>query len=131
MKVIKVTFAILAFAMALTLILTTENIGPSGPPPSKPPPTVRVSRFLQKKERNPRAADHCHKDNDVCNNTLEDGRNATCCNNKCFDLQYDNKNCGSCKKKCTFTETCCRGECVLLAYDKRRCSACNNKCMGK
>ncbi|XP_047949218.1 stigma-specific STIG1-like protein 2 [Salvia hispanica] len=100
-------------------------------------PTIRISRFLKEKERNPRAADHCHKDNDVCNNTLEDGRNATCCNNKCFDLQYDNKNCGSCKKKCALHGGGDRpllpplDPPLLLAYDKRHCGACNQKCMDK
>ncbi|XP_057767351.1 stigma-specific STIG1-like protein 2 [Salvia miltiorrhiza] len=133
MKVIKVIFSLIAFVVAVTLILTANDTGPtpSPPPPSplsKPAATTRVSRFLQEKGKNPRAADHCHKDNDVCNNTLEDGRNATCCNNKCLDLQYDDKNCGACKKKCAFTETCCRGECVMLAYDKRHCGTCNKKC---
>ncbi|KAL1553885.1 stigma-specific STIG1-like protein 2 [Salvia divinorum] len=132
MKVIKVTFALVAFAMAVTLLLTAKPAGPpSRAPPSKPAATARASRFLQTEERNPRAADHCNKDNDVCNNTLEDGRNATCCNNKCFDLQYDDKNCGACKKKCDFTEKCCRGECVPLAFDKRHCGACNKKCTNK
>ncbi|XP_042002466.1 stigma-specific STIG1-like protein 2 [Salvia splendens] len=128
MKVIKVTFALVAFAMAVTLTLTAKTPDPTPPsraPPSKPAATARVSRFLQAKEKNPRAADHCKKDNDACQ---EGGRNSTCCNNKCLDLQYDDKNCGSCKKKCAFTEKCCGGECVLLAYDKRHCGACDKKC---
>ncbi|KAG8367744.1 hypothetical protein BUALT_Bualt16G0104700 [Buddleja alternifolia] len=135
MKLIKIIFTIIVITMALTLIFTT------GPQPDRADPAFHpvkpvsekriISRFLQQKERNPRAADHCHKDNDVCNYTLDNGRNATCCNNKCMDLEYDNKNCGACKKKCAFTETCCRGECVNLAYDKRHCGICNNKCMDK
>ncbi|GFQ06229.1 hypothetical protein PHJA_002766900 [Phtheirospermum japonicum] len=89
-----------------------------------------VSRFLQQGAANPRAADHCNKDNEVCNHILAGtGRNATCCNNKCVDLGYDDKNCGACKKKCAFTEWCCNGECVNLAYDKRHCGSCNNRCM--
>lgn len=87
-------------------------------------PFKRASRFLAE-ERNPRAADHCHKDNEVC--TLQ-GTNSTCCNNKCMDLSTDKKNCGACKKKCKYTETCCRGECVDITYDKRHCGECNNAC---
>lgn len=141
MKVIKaIAFTLIAFAVAVTLILTAQNSG-SSPPSPPPPPSAprktalaasRVSRFLQDKEKNPRAADHCRKDNDVCNLTLDGGsRNATCCNNKCMDLEYDDKNCGACKKKCEFTETCCGGECVTLAFDKRHCGGCGNKCANK
>ncbi|KAK4431988.1 Stigma-specific STIG1-like protein 2 [Sesamum alatum] len=132
MKVINIILTIIAVSMALTLILTTKTS--DHPPPDKaaqpfkPVAVKRVSRFLQEKEKNPRAADHCRKDNDVCNYILN-GRNATCCNNKCMDLGYDSHNCGACKKKCSFTESCCRGECVNLAYDKRHCGSCNNKCM--
>ncbi|KAL2465823.1 Stigma-specific STIG1-like protein 3 [Abeliophyllum distichum] len=86
-----------------------------------------LSRFLAEKERNPRAADHCKEDNEICK-TLE-GKNSKCCNNKCMDLDYDKQNCGACKKKCVYTEVCCRGECVNLSFDKRHCGECNNKCM--
>ncbi|XP_042477560.1 stigma-specific STIG1-like protein 3 [Macadamia integrifolia] len=86
----------------------------------------RVSRFLAD-EKNPRASDHCHKDNDVC---YEDGsEETTCCNNKCVDLKNDSKNCGSCKNKCKYTYTCCDGECVDLSFDKRHCGECDKKCM--
>ncbi|KAH6794492.1 Stigma-specific Stig1 family protein [Perilla frutescens var. hirtella] len=132
MKVIKLTLAIIAITMALTLILTANNSPPPPSPPSKPAATAtaRVSRFLQQKGRNPNAADHCNKDREICSYILDNGRNATtCCNNKCVDLGEDDKNCGACKKKCAFTETCCRGECVLIAFDKRHCGACNHRCM--
>ncbi|XP_055832697.1 stigma-specific STIG1-like protein 3 [Solanum dulcamara] len=90
---------------------------------------MKISRFLAQQEiKNPRAADHCHKDNEICH-VLDGSRNSTCCNNKCMDLGYDDHNCGACKKKCRFTETCCRGECVNLSYDKRHCGYCNNRCM--
>ncbi|KAI4306119.1 hypothetical protein L6164_029426 [Bauhinia variegata] len=89
-------------------------------------PSKRVSRFLAEKERNPRAADHCRKDNEIC--YLLEGTNSTCCNNKCMDLGYDKKNCGGCKNKCKFNQACCRGQCVGLAYDKRHCGACNHRC---
>lgn len=90
------------------------------------PASKRVSRFLDANhEKNPRAADHCHKDHEICK---VGGVNATCCNNKCIDLSYDDNNCGACKKKCKYTQTCCRGECVDLAFDKRHCGQCNNRC---
>ncbi|MED6220783.1 hypothetical protein PIB30_048185 [Stylosanthes scabra] len=101
-------------------------------------PSKRVSRFLAAEypppqDKNPRAADHCRWDNDVC--SLAGGyedvyhKNTTkCCNNKCMDLGYDKHNCGACKKKCKYTETCCRGECVNTEYDKRHCGYCNNRC---
>ncbi|KAJ7963772.1 Stigma-specific Stig1 family protein [Quillaja saponaria] len=92
-------------------------------------PSKRVSRFLAEgnsKPRNPKAADHCNKDNEIC--SLIEGKNSTCCNNKCMDLSEDNHNCGACKKKCKYTQSCCRGQCVELAYDKRHCGACNHRC---
>ncbi|KAL0337837.1 UNVERIFIED_CONTAM: Stigma-specific STIG1-like protein 3 [Sesamum calycinum] len=138
-KMIKITMlTIIAVTMALTLILTTKpsnhelhDAQPATGPAfldRKTAGAKMVSRFLQEKEKNPRAADHCNKDNEICNYILE-GRNATCCNNKCIDLGYDSNNCGACKNKCAFTESCCRGQCVNLAYDKRHCGACNHRCM--
>ncbi|XP_010545231.1 PREDICTED: stigma-specific STIG1-like protein 1 [Tarenaya hassleriana] len=91
-------------------------------------PEPKPSRFLAQveKPRNPNAADHCHKNPEICSNY---GGNATaCCNNKCVDLSYDDKNCGSCQNKCKFSQTCCRGQCVYLAYDKRHCGQCNHRC---
>ncbi|KAL2502105.1 Stigma-specific STIG1-like protein 3 [Forsythia ovata] len=93
---------------------------------AKPMASTRASRFLAQQEKNPRAADHCNKDNEICG---MEGKNASCCNNKCMELAYDKDNCGACKRKCVYTEVCCRGECVNLSYDKRHCGSCNNKCM--
>lgn len=91
-------------------------------------PIIRRSRFLAEKEKeNPPRK--CKKDEEICSNYLLEGRNTTCCQNKCVDLGYDSKHCGACKNKCWATETCCRGECVNLAYDKRHCGTCNNRCM--
>ncbi|KAK9084793.1 hypothetical protein Sjap_025204 [Stephania japonica] len=85
----------------------------------------RVSRFLVQ-DTNPREKFHCNKDGSVC--LAEGSPGATCCNNKCINLDTDNQNCGSCKNKCNFRETCCGGKCVDLSYDKRHCGSCNNKC---
>lgn len=134
MKVMITTLIfIIAIVMALSITLTTkQDLRRSSQESTiKPrPPSKRLSRFLaETKPRNPRAADHCNKDNEICNNYLIEGRNSTCCNNKCMDLGYDNHNCGACKKKCLVTESCCRGQCVNLSYDKRHCGFCNNRCM--
>ncbi|CAI9263533.1 unnamed protein product [Lactuca saligna] len=133
MKIMKVIFFIIAIAMAAaititftgdnneeTLMMTTET------PYVKPLPK-RVSRFLAEKIDNPRAADHCKKDDEIC--YILEGKNSTCCSNKCMDLSEDKHNCGACKNKCKFTSSCCGGECVNLAYDKRHCGSCGNKCM--
>ncbi|XP_021906021.1 stigma-specific STIG1-like protein 1 [Carica papaya] len=90
----------------------------------------RVSRFLKetKKPRNPNAADHCHKDPQVCHVQSGGVGNSTCCNNKCLDLSIDKHNCGACKNKCKFMEECCRGQCVNLSFDKRHCGFCNHRC---
>ncbi|XP_021852716.1 stigma-specific STIG1-like protein 3 [Spinacia oleracea] len=94
-----------------------------------------VSRFLiesktyqQHHRRSLKPADHCHKDNEVCD--LVYGKNYfTCCGNKCFDLTVDKKHCGGCHNKCKFTHDCCNGKCVDKTYDKRHCGGCNNKCL--
>lgn len=96
-----------------TLISETDQISPR-----------TKSRFLAE-VKNPRAADHCHKDNEVC---YYQNKNSTCCNNKCMDLSTDDHNCGACKNKCKFTQACCSGQCVNLAFDKRHCGHCNNRC---
>ncbi|KAI3510211.1 hypothetical protein L1887_25742 [Cichorium endivia] len=129
-KIIRVLFMVVV-SMAITIVLTTTFISDNHQnslPESlvvKPFPK-RVSRFLAE-NNHPRAADHCKKDDEIC--YILEGKNSTCCNNKCMDLSEDKHNCGACKNKCKFTRSCCRGECVNLAYDKRNCGSCGNKCM--
>ncbi|KAI3786645.1 hypothetical protein L1987_40478 [Smallanthus sonchifolius] len=122
MKLIFMIATTMALAIAITLTPTGDN-------QEITPPVVspkRVSRFLAE-NKNPRAADHCKKDKEIC--YILEGKNSTCCNNKCMDLSEDKHNCGACKNKCKFTKSCCRGECVNLAYDKSHCGSCGNKCM--
>ncbi|XP_073158825.1 stigma-specific STIG1-like protein 1 [Henckelia pumila] len=142
MKVIKIILSFTAITMAVTLILTTtrnSNISQHHDPSKldnslerEPVSTDKMSRFLEHKGRlpNPRAATvHCKKDHEKCHHIISgNGRNTTCCNNKCIDLWYDKNNCGACKKKCDFTDECCRGECVNLAFDKRHCGFCHYRC---
>ncbi|XVE80425.1 hypothetical protein DITRI_Ditri14bG0138500 [Diplodiscus trichospermus] len=140
MEIIKIIVTI-AVTFAITIALAMKSIGfaeekpassnlidasttfPEAQPLSMP--SKRVSRFLQQ-AKNPRAADHCNKDEEVC--YVQGGNNSTCCNNKCVDLVTDNNNCGACKRKCKFTEVCCRGECINISFDKRHCGACNHRC---
>ncbi|KVI01925.1 stigma-specific STIG1-like protein 2 [Cynara cardunculus var. scolymus] len=131
-KMIKTLFMIvITVAITITLTFTSINNNIHKPTLSdqsfalKPFPK-RLSRFLAE-TKNPRSADHCNKDNEIC--YILEGINSTCCNNKCMDLSQDKHNCGACKNKCKFTSSCCRGECVTLAYDKRNCGSCDNKCM--
>ncbi|KAK9025892.1 hypothetical protein V6N11_038746 [Hibiscus sabdariffa] len=110
-----------------TSITLPKAVVPTGPPVlPEPSDFKRVSRFLQQGNGNPRAADHCHKDEEVC--YIQDGATSTCCNNKCVFLATDDHNCGACKNKCKFTQVCCRGQCVEIAFDKRHCGACNHRC---
>ncbi|XP_050216290.2 stigma-specific STIG1-like protein 1 [Mercurialis annua] len=138
MKLIKIIFLI-AITMAFSITLTMRSIGNVEEKHSstlskeleteednlKLKPSKRLSRFLAE-EKNPNAADHCHKDEEKC--YLLGGKNYTCCNNKCMDLSNDDKNCGACKNKCLHTQTCCGGKCVYLSLDKRHCGACDNRC---
>ena len=143
MKVITLIF-IIAITMALSITFKMRNFDNDGQvqqplrssetetalhDEKKPMPSKRLSRFLAShKPKNPRAAGHCKKDNEICHH-LKGTNSTTCCKNKCMDLAYDWYNCGACKKKCLVTESCCRGECVDLSYDKRHCGFCNNRCM--
>ncbi|KAL9996458.1 putative stigma-specific protein Stig1 [Helianthus debilis subsp. tardiflorus] len=133
MKIMQIIFMVsitLTIATTLTMFISTPTPTPTGTPsPSTTTPfSARPkSRFLAEKQPNPRAADHCKKDDEIC--YILEGKNSTCCNNKCMDLSEDKHNCGACKKKCKFTSSCCKGECVNLAYDKRHCGSCGNKCM--
>ncbi|XP_074318227.1 uncharacterized protein LOC141655023 [Silene latifolia] len=137
----KIMFLMITIAMVMVIALssihqlkrTTSNeqeiIEKNSTTLSSPP--KRVSRFLldsstKNGRNNSKAADHCNKDNEVCN--LAYGNNTTCCNNKCLDLMEDKHNCGACHNKCKFTQQCCGGECVDLSYDKRHCGSCMNKC---
>ncbi|KAK1440209.1 hypothetical protein QVD17_06034 [Tagetes erecta] len=130
-KIIKPIFLmVITMAIAITLTITIINDTRKETLVEPQPLMVfpkRVSRFLAENYKNPRAADHCKKDDEIC--YILEGKNSTCCNNKCMDLSEDKHNCGACKKKCKFTHSCCNNECVNLAYDKRHCGSCGNKCM--
>ncbi|KAK4752492.1 hypothetical protein SAY87_021290 [Trapa incisa] len=145
---LKISVLMLALTMVMTITITMKAIPELDPKP-KPSslnhadhqyprssrgsdddpiltPSVRVSRFLAVNNTNPRATTQCKKDNNIC--IILGGSGGRCCQNTCVDLLTNRNNCGSCKKKCKFTETCCRGKCVMTAFDKRHCGKCNNRC---
>ncbi|MFS7985318.1 putative stigma-specific protein Stig1 [Helianthus anomalus] len=99
-KIVKLLFLV-AVAITLTLTITFTFMGDTREKmlitsrAVKPFPK-RVSRFLAE-NKNPRAADHCNKDNEIC--YILEGKNSTCCNNKCMDLSEDKHNCGACKRQ--------------------------------
>ncbi|KAJ4981363.1 hypothetical protein NE237_032200 [Protea cynaroides] len=139
MRTMKIFFCItIVMALAAFILIAANNRKEEEPAPVKSDdhhsspanqqfiPLKRVSRFLAE-QKNPRAADHCNKDNDVCYD--EEGQQSTCCNNKCVNLTSDSRYCGACKNKCHYTHTCCNGECVDLSFDKRHCGICFNKCI--
>ncbi|MDI7267465.1 MAG: hypothetical protein QME96_05680 [Myxococcota bacterium] len=70
---------------------------------------------------------------------------ASCCNDRCVDLDGDRNNCGYCGNSCgdgscvgglclcgdntcSFGQTCCRGTCVILSRDRENCGLCGNRC---
>ncbi|KAI3708585.1 hypothetical protein L2E82_37858 [Cichorium intybus] len=132
MKIMQIIFMV-TITITITIAITTLTISSTATTTTPSRLSIRTfptrprSRFLAEKEANPRAADHCKKDDEIC--YILEGKNSTCCNNKCMDLSEDKHNCGACKNKCKFTRSCCDGECVNLAYDKRNCGSCGTKCM--
>ncbi|XP_071727058.1 uncharacterized protein [Rutidosis leptorrhynchoides] len=126
-KVSVTIFITIAIITTLTFTSIEENNSNESSSMVVKPFSTRPNRFLIKTKNSRQAADHCKKDDEIC--YILEGKNSTCCNNKCMDLSEDKHNCGVCKNKCKFTSSCCGGECVNLAYDKRNCGSCGNKCM--
>jgi len=79
------------------------------------------------------------------------GPGTTQCGSKCFDLQKDANNCGSCGNACGSGEVCATGKCAFacpkgqnkcgggdagalfctnLQTDNKNCGACDNACKG-
>ena len=54
-----------------------------------------------------------------------------CCQGLCTNkkqYQWDQKNCGKCKKKCDPGELCCKGVCAAIWKDPNNCGACGSPC---
>nr|GEU60757.1 stigma-specific Stig1 family protein [Tanacetum cinerariifolium] len=95
-KIIKV-FCMMVITLAITITLTMTSMhGDSKEARSEPlavnPFPQRVNRFLAE-TKNSRSVDHCNKDDEIC--YILEGKNSTCCNNKCMDLSQDKHNCGA------------------------------------
>jgi Stigma-specific protein, Stig1 len=79
----------------------------------------------------------CDKNKDCCNGArCIGGKNGKCrckggfttCNKDCFNLDIDEKHCGSCSDACASGETCCNGTCVDLQTDLSNCGSCGHAC---
>lgn len=134
-----IILAIFIIAITIIVLISTVSVSNSETETHMQTQTLvtkeplRVSRFLAQNEkrghRNPNAADHCNKNEEICKSQGSSNSTMACCSNKCVDVAYDNDNCGACNNQCKFTQTCCGGECVYLAYDKRHCGECNHRCL--
>jgi Stigma-specific protein, Stig1 len=52
----------------------------------------------------------------------------TRCEDRCVNLQTNERHCGSCSNRCRSTQTCCKGRCVNLRRNERHCGSCSNRC---
>jgi hypothetical protein len=52
----------------------------------------------------------------------------TRCNDRCVNLQTNERHCGSCRNRCASNQTCCKGRCVNLQGNERHCGSCFNRC---
>ena len=52
----------------------------------------------------------------------------TRCNDRCVNLNTNERHCGSCRNRCASTQTCCGGRCVNLKRSERHCGSCSNHC---
>src|SRR4051794_22305460 len=50
------------------------------------------------------------------------------CNDRCVNLQTNERHCGSCRNRCGSTQTCCGGRYVNLKRSERHCGSCSNRC---
>jgi hypothetical protein len=66
----------------------------------------------------PRADERCDSTDDDCDGEVDEG----------FNLQDDERNCGSCGHACQQNETCCAGTCVDTSSSEAHCGACGSPC---
>lgn len=52
----------------------------------------------------------------------------TCCDGRCVNTNYDDRNCGYCGNTCPFGTTCCIGLCIDTQSDSSNCGRCGNEC---
>jgi hypothetical protein len=64
----------------------------------------------------------CKNDKCKCKNRF------TKCDKRCYDLDKDEKHCGTCNASCGCDEACCSGQCIDLQRDNLHCGACGAAC---
>jgi Stigma-specific protein, Stig1 len=52
----------------------------------------------------------------------------TRCGERCVNLRFNERHCGSCRNRCRSNQTCCNGRCVNLQRNERHCGRCFNRC---
>src|SRR5215208_1140973 len=52
----------------------------------------------------------------------------TRCGERCVNLRFNERHCGSCFNRGRSTQTCCNGRCVNLQRNERHCGSCFNPC---
>jgi hypothetical protein len=52
----------------------------------------------------------------------------TRCGERCVNLRFNERHCGSCFNRCRSTQTCCNGRCVNRQTNERHCGSCGNRC---
>jgi hypothetical protein len=52
----------------------------------------------------------------------------TRCGERCVNLRFNERHCGSCFNRCRSTQSCCNGRCVNLMRNENHCGECSNRC---
>ena len=52
----------------------------------------------------------------------------TRCGERCVNLRFNERHCGSCFNRCRSTQSCCNGRCVNLMRNENHCGGCFNRC---
>jgi Stigma-specific protein, Stig1 len=52
----------------------------------------------------------------------------TRCGERCVNLRFNERHCGSCFNRCRSTQSCCNGRCVNLQRNENHCGECFNRC---
>jgi hypothetical protein len=50
------------------------------------------------------------------------------CGERCVNLRFNERHCGSCFNRCRSTQSCCNGRCVNLMRNENHCGECFNRC---
>ncbi|XVF87774.1 hypothetical protein PTKIN_Ptkin18bG0147800 [Pterospermum kingtungense] len=136
MKLSRIIFAcwvgIMALAITLSVVPTfaqlqaTTNPDELASPKTEEPSNHhgRIDRFLAGTPRPAKMT--CDRYPTVCRTKGRPGPD--CCNKQCVNLMTDKQNCGTCGKRCSYSQLCCKGRCANPSADDYHCGRCNNPC---